>query len=389
MRDSSEYVELPSPPAGGLKVSSERKRVTDNRMRADSFRLTSKMWTMSRMRLRSVQPRAVLVSGTTWLCQRLSFVRHSNLLKQATTHIFRKQLQVGGMAFPSLPSILVHVIQLGRHADRRQLIRLGICEPLWCLDTGRVGRQTSRKSKRVGLQSPEHDDQFIRGLIVSLGVLKGLNFKLTSMYVSASSPSGIILAKGVLTALPARRSEMEVSIESIMTITSSGYCSYKTAPDCWISWAHHDISPLIVRHTLTRPSPTARVTLSARSPPPPSSCKTASKDLYSSSSDDAEARPAGTRYEKNCSCKFSQLHLRVLQASRHKATHSQSHVQPLPAFHPAPECPDQIIDDVLPWVDIVLVVASLALLTCHRLLLGSIAIPGIAIRHRPERESAK
>ena len=65
MSDSSEYVEEPSPPEVDLNVSSVKKRGTDKRMRADSLRFTSKMCTMSRMRLRSVHPSAVLVSGTT------------------------------------------------------------------------------------------------------------------------------------------------------------------------------------------------------------------------------------------------------------------------------------------------------------------------------------
>jgi hypothetical protein len=53
--------------------------------------------------------------------------------------------------------------------------------------------------------------------------------------------------------------------------------------------------------TLSRPSPTALMTLSARSPPPPSSVKTDRWDLYSSNKDIPLMIPAGSNREKKFS----------------------------------------------------------------------------------------
>jgi hypothetical protein len=53
--------------------------------------------------------------------------------------------------------------------------------------------------------------------------------------------------------------------------------------------------------TLIKPSPTARLTLSARSPPPPTSLRTERSDLYTSSRDGGETMPAEVNSEKNCS----------------------------------------------------------------------------------------
>jgi len=72
-RDSREIVEVEAEGssgsavvASGLKVSFGRYWRIASNSRAHSFRLTSKICTVSWMILRSVQPRGVSGDGTTW-----------------------------------------------------------------------------------------------------------------------------------------------------------------------------------------------------------------------------------------------------------------------------------------------------------------------------------
>lgn len=69
--------------------------------------------------------------------------------------------------------------------------------------------------------------------------------KLTSRYSSGSCPFASIDAYGVLTALPARRLAIDASIWVMISDKSSGYSSYRTAPD-WVSVGLHIDSPSLI-----------------------------------------------------------------------------------------------------------------------------------------------
>jgi hypothetical protein len=114
--------------------------------------------------------------------------------------------------------------------------------------------------------------------------------------------------------------------------------------------------------TLSRPSPTARMTRSARSPPPPSSVRTDKCDLYSSNREIPLITPAGSRREKKCSCS------RQRSLERWTKPYTLSDIQPFPALYPCSIRDTEVLEHILPTVKLA-VIFRLSLFASLRILL--------------------
>lgn len=127
MSDSSEMVDTgidgSSDGCADLKVPLSKCCRMARRSRAHSLRFTSKIFTISSTRERSVQPRGVFGGGTTYEDQ-----LRPQWLGNMSSHIIGEEFESSRLTLAFIPYFIVNLVRLRRHADCWQVGSITLCE---------------------------------------------------------------------------------------------------------------------------------------------------------------------------------------------------------------------------------------------------------------------